>query len=80
MQRVTPNIGDAFGPVEKSLWESFMSALFQGIGEGILGRGVTCLTVKQAGMDLQDLTLTFPDTWTMSCFNTGHLVAALRGQ
>ena len=34
VQRVTPNIGDAFGPVETALWDAFMPALFQGVGEG----------------------------------------------
>ena len=29
MQRVTPGIGDAFGPVEKALRETFVPALFE---------------------------------------------------
>ena len=34
LQQITPDIGDAFGPVEKALWETFLLALFEGIGEG----------------------------------------------
>ena len=44
-RQVTPGIGDAFGPVDKTLRETFFSALFQGLGEGALERGVTRLTV-----------------------------------
>ena len=37
--RVTPNIGDAFRSVEQALREAFILDLFQGLGEGTLGRG-----------------------------------------
>ena len=80
MQRVTLCIGDAFVPVEKSLWETFSPALFQVLGEGALGRGVTCLPLKQAVLVLPDPTNTAPENWTASCVITVHLVAALRGQ
>ena len=46
MQRVTPGIGNAFGPVEKALRETFVPALFKRLGEGTLKRGVTLLPVK----------------------------------
>ena len=46
MQRVTPNIRDAFGPAKKALRDSFMPELFQGIGEIIPGRGFTQMPVK----------------------------------
>ena len=52
MQRVTPGIGKTFVPVEEALRETFLSSVFQGLVEGAQGRGVTCLTVKQAGMAL----------------------------
>ena len=52
VQRITPGIWGAFRPVEKAIRDSFMLKLFQVSGEGILGQGVTCLPVKQAGMDL----------------------------
>ena len=32
VQQVTPGIGDAFGPVEKALWETFLPALFEVLG------------------------------------------------
>ena len=80
MQRVTPGIGDAFEPVEKAMQETFIPDLFEGLGEGALDRGVTDLSVKQAGLALPDTTYTAPENWTASCVITGHLVAALRGQ
>ena len=57
-----------------------MPDLFQGLGEGAPGRGATCLSVKQAGLDLPESMLTSPENWAVSCFITGQLVAALRGQ
>ena len=80
MQRVTLGIGDAFGPVEKVLRETFVPALFAGLGDGVPERGVTRLTFKQAGSALTDTSLTAPENWTVSCVITGHLVTALRGQ
>ena len=41
MQRVTPGIRDAFVPVEEVMWETFLLALFQGLGEGAPCKGVT---------------------------------------
>ena len=61
MQRVTPGIGDAFGPVEKSLWETFLLALFEILGGGSPEREVTRLPVKQAELALPDPTLTAPE-------------------
>ena len=80
MQRVTLGIDDPFGTVEKALWETFVSELFEGLGEGEPERGVTRLTVKQAGLALLDPTLIAPENWTASYVITGHLVASLRGQ
>ena len=57
-----------------------MPALFQGLGEGKPGRGVTHLPVKQAGLALPDPTKTAPENCTTSCVVTVQLVAALRGQ
>ena len=61
MQRITHSIGDAFGPVEEVLRETFLPALFQGLGEGTLGRGAISIPVKQVGLDLPDLMKTTPD-------------------
>ena len=80
MQRVTPGIVDAFGPAEKPLRETFVPALFEGLGEVAPEQGVTRLPVKQAGLALPDPTQTAPENWTASCVITGHLVAALRVQ
>ena len=57
-----------------------MPSLFQGLVEGIPGRGVTRLQKKQAGIALPDPTSMAPENWTTSCVITGHLVTALSGQ
>ena len=80
MQRVTPGVGDAFGPVEAALREIFVPALYEGLREGVTERGITRLPVKQAGLALPDPSQTAPENCTASCVITGHLVAALRGQ
>ena len=54
MQRVTPGIGDVFGPVEKALRETFVPALFKGLGDDVPNRGVTRLPVKQVVLALPD--------------------------
>ena len=54
MQRVTPGIGNAFGPAEKALQETFVPDFFEGLDEGTPKRGVTRLLVKQAGLALPD--------------------------
>ena len=66
MQRVTPFLGNAFVPVEKALWETFVLALFEGLGEVTPNRGVTRLPVKQAVLALPDPTLTAPGNYTAS--------------
>ena len=60
MQRVTPDIGDAFDPVEQAIGDAFIPAHFQGLREGTPGRGVTRLPMKQAGLVLPDLIKTVP--------------------
>ena len=51
-----PDIGDAFGPVEQVLRDAFITSLFQGLGEGTPGIGVTRLHMKQAGLALPEPT------------------------
>ena len=80
LQRVTPGVGAAFGPVEEALQEVFLLDLSQGLTEGLPMRENTCLPVKQAGLAIPDPVLTAPENWTASCVITGHLVSALRGQ
>ena len=77
---MTRGVGDSFGPVETALKETFVTALFEGLCEGVPGQGVTRLPVKQAGCALPELYQMAPEKWTASCVITGHLVAALRGQ
>ena len=47
MQRVTPKVGNYSGPVEMALKKTFVRALFEGLREGVLERGVTRIPVKQ---------------------------------
>ena len=35
VQRVTPGVGDAFGPFEEALKEIFVPALYEGLREGV---------------------------------------------
>ena len=80
VQQVTPGIGDAFGPTEQALRETFIPDPFQGLVGGTPGIGVTCLLMKQTVLSLPDPTKTAPKNWMVSCVVTGHLVVALRGQ
>ena len=57
-----------------------MLALFEGLGDGVPERGVTCLPVKQAVLALPDPTQTAPENWMASCVITVDHVAALRVQ
>ena len=52
VQRVTPGVGGAFGPVEEALREIFFLALFKGLMEGVPESENTRLPVKQAGLAL----------------------------
>ena len=78
MQRVTTDIRDAVGPVEQALRDTFIPYLFRGLGEVTPGRGVTRISMKQAGLTFPDTMKTAPENWTASYVITGHLVAALR--
>ena len=46
MQQVTPGISNAFVLVEKSIQETFVMALFTGLGEGAPDEGFNRLSVK----------------------------------
>ena len=61
MQRVAPGVGDAFGPVETALKETFVPELFEGLREGVPEQGVTRLPVKQAGLAIPDPSQTDPE-------------------
>ena len=70
VQRVTPAVGDSFGPVEKTLKDTIVLALFEELREGVLERGVTCLNIKQAGLALPDPSQKAPENFTASCVIT----------
>ena len=80
VQQVTPDIGDAFGPVEQALREAFIPSLFRGLGERTPGRGVTYPPVKQAGLSLPDINKTPPENCMESCVITGNIVTSFRSQ
>ena len=80
MQWVTPDIGDAFRRVDTALWDTFLTALFQGVENVTPCQGVASLPLIQAGMDHPYLTKTAPEKWTESCVITVYLIAELRGQ
>ena len=80
VQQFTPNTGDSFVLVEQVLRDIFITALYQGLGEGTPGRGITHLPMKQMGLALPDPTKTAPENWTAPCVITGHLVAVLTVQ
>ena len=61
VQRVTPGVRDAFGPVEEAVKEIFVTELYEVLREGVPERGITHLPVKQVGMALPDLTQTAPE-------------------
>ena len=80
VQWITPYIGDAFGPLQIALRDTFAPDFLQGVGEGTRGQGVTLLPMKQAVFALPDPTNTARENWRASCVIKGHLVAVLRGQ
>ena len=80
MQRMTPGVGDTFGPVEVARKDIFVPMLYHCLREGVPERGIIRLPLKQAGLTLNEPTMTSPENWTASYVITGHLVAALRGQ
>ena len=61
VQRIIPNIGDAFSPVEQALREAFIPSLFQFLIEGTPGRGLTRLPVKQVVRAIPYPTKTVPE-------------------
>ena len=64
----------------KSLRETFVPALFGGLGDDAPERGFTSLPVKQVRLYLPDPNQTSSENFTESCVITGHLVTALRVQ
>ena len=48
MQRVTPGVCDSFEPVEKTLKETLVPALFEGLREGVPEQGSPLLILSRA--------------------------------
>ena len=78
VQRVTPDIGTAFQPVEDALRGAFLPALFKGSTSQIPVIEFTGLPVKHSGIAIPDPTQTAVAKWMAFCVTIGHLVAALR--
>ena len=66
--------------VEEILEKSFLPDLFQGDMAKVPTRGITCLTVNQAGLVVPNPNLSAWENWTALYVVTGHLVAALQGR
>ena len=66
-------------PGEGGTGKSFLLALFKGATTKVPMQGITCLPVKQAGMEISNPDLSAWENWLSSCSITGHLVAAIRG-
>ena len=83
VQRVTLGVGYAFSPVEEALREIFVTALYEGLGEGVSKREITRLSVKQVVLSLSDPTQTAPENWTAdhsACLQEGLTSVRRRGQ
>ena len=76
VQSVTPRAGVEFTLISDALQRYFLPLMLQA-GAHILGRYVTQLRVKQAGLSLTDPTLSDAENWMVSCIVTRHLVATL---
>ena len=74
---ITMNIGEVFLPIEEALEKSFIPELFKGAISEVPLQGITCPSVKQAGLDISNKTLSAWENWTYSCVFTRHLVTAL---
>ena len=59
---ITPATGDAFGPVETALQDTFIVAFFHGVGEGIPDQGVAHLPVKHWVLPSQARQIRLPRT------------------
>ena len=77
MQRIMPDIGTAFHPVEDALREAFLPALFKGATFQIPRREVTAMLVNQDEIALPEHTQTAGANWVTSCVIKVHLVAVL---
>ena len=81
VQRVIPDCGDKFAPVEKAIAESFLPALFgDQIEQGDYRRSLARLPVKFAGLAIPDPTESAKTNYEASTQTCSHLIAAIRGE
>ena len=66
--------------MEEEITKAFLPEILEGVGDGVQGRAITRLPVKQVGMVLPNPTWTAPEKWQASCVIKVHLVSALGGQ
>ena len=78
LQRVVPECGPAFEPVEESLRETFLPSLF-GTEISETERRLFQLPVKFSGLGIRDPTLTSTSAHQTSIQATRHLVSAIKG-
>ena len=78
LQRVVPECGPAFEPVEESLRETFLPSLF-GTEISETERRLFQLPVKFSGLGIRDPTLTSTSAHQTSIQATKHLVSAIKG-
>ncbi len=77
LQRVVPDCGAAFQPVEDAIRTVFLPALLQAT-EAECQRELSTVSVSQAGLGLPDPTQSAEACFAASEACTGHLVASLR--
>ena len=78
LQRVVPDCGQAFKPVEEALRETFLSTLF-GTEISDAERLLFQLPVKFSGLGIRDPSLTSTSAHQSSLKATRHLVSAIKG-
>jgi hypothetical protein len=77
LQRVIPDCGEAFEPIEEAIRMVFLPALLQATAAETQ-RELTTLSVRQAGLGLPDPTLSAPDCFAASEASTELLAQSLR--
>jgi hypothetical protein len=78
LQRVTPNVGDAFAPLEQALSTTFLPALFDATPTEIANiRPLLSLPVRMGGLGIPDPTKLGPTNHTTSNTGTSLLQSSL---
>ena len=80
VQRATKNCGKKFEDLSKTIFDTFLRALFDDeIEEEDSRRKLAALPIKQAGLALADPAQTASSIFTASSLVVSHLLAALKG-